>query len=772
MLALLALNTKADSDAIGKEYFKYSTLPQLSNKTVVDYAWRNADGLIIAQSNKLFLLKDGTKQWTEISAEPVVISKSAMTVNSAGKLYVVDGVKVFTLEYSDGKIVQKNLKDLPFALSKGKVVVSGGKLYVAGLDAQGNNVFLCNSDKLKTWSTQNAKKVLIAQSQRRIYVFADEDGSGKLTAYEYNPNKDLWSSLAASDFAVNADKAFACGDAHILLLGKNNSKLGGLYITQKKWVQFDVTSFPQGDFALANDYKSFTVITPEGSYKSEAIFPGTKYGIWDHLIVAAFFIVMLWVGKYISKREKSENDFFRGGQRLPWWAVGLSMFATGASAISLMAMPAKAYTENWLYFSTGIIQLMFLPVTFFVVIPITRRLQFSSAFEYLEARFCKGLRIFGSVAFASTQILGRMATIMLLPSIALSAICGIPMEVSILIMGGVTTLYCMMGGFEAVVWTDVIQAFVMLLAMIMCVVWVFISLDSSGADAWQLIASENKLMMFDFSWDVAQPIIYILFIVMALNSIAPVGDQNFIQRVQAVHSEKAARKAVLTQLGVAIPLNACLFGLGTCLYLYYNANPADISPAMKADGIFPLFAAQKLPTGLAGVVVAALMAATMSTLSSALNSVSNIAVEDYVRKLKKNLTDHQALMWGKGLTVVLGIIGTALSLWLARSNATSIWDMVTMIMGVVFAPLGSMFILGVLTKRVNTVGIIAGFIAGISATLYCKYNLVLHPFFFGAIGLVPSLLVAYLVSLIVPGKQKDLTGLTVFSLPEKPEGYK
>ncbi|WDE97282.1 sodium/solute symporter [Lentisphaera profundi] len=772
-LALFTFNVKADSDAMNKEYFKYSTLAPLSSETAVDCAWHSAEGLIIVQDNKLSLLTDEAKQWTEINADPVIISKSTMTTSSEKKLYVVDGVKVFTLEYIEGGIVRKKIKDLPFPITQGDISVNNDKLYIAGLDAEGNNIFLCNGVKQKNWGIQKSTKVLTAQLKGSIYIFANEDSSGKLTAYEYNTNKNLWSTIGTSEFAIEAKQAFACGDAHILFLGKGHKQLDALYLDQKKWVQFDITSFPQSDFAIAHDYKSFTIISTEASYKVEAIFPKTKYGIWDHLIVGLFFFMMLWIGRHISKREKNGNDFFRGGQRLPFWAVGVSMFATSASAVSLMAQPAQAYTDNWLYFSIGIVQFLLLPVTFFVVIPITRRLQFSSAFEYLEARFCVGLRMFGSLTYAFMQLITRMAAIMLLPSIALSSVCGIPMEVSIIIMGVVTTLYCMMGGFEAVVWTDVIQAIVMLLAMIMCIIWVFMSLDSTAADAWQLISSENKLMMFDFSWDQAQPIIYIIFLSYTLQSIAvPIGDQNFIQRVQAVKSEKEARKAALTQLCVAIPLNACLFGLGTCLYLYYNANPADIAPAMKADGIFPLFAAQKLPTGLAGIVVAALMAATMSTLSSALNSVSNIAVEDYVRKFKKDLNDDQALLWGKGLTVALGIIGTGMALWLAQSNTTSIWDLILLILGVVFAPLSSMYLLGVLTKRVNTTGVIAGFIAGISATLYCQSNFTLHPFFFTPIGLIPSLAVAYLMSFIVPGQPKDLTGLTVFSLPEKPENYK
>lgn len=771
VLVLLPSGAMARDDAPQRECFDYSALPPLPNTGAVECAWGFPGGLAAVQEDKLFALADGSEQWVEADPGPLGISASAITTSAAGKLYVVDGMKVSTLEVIEDKLVRAELADLPVALRDGDAEVVGDTLYVAGLDLQGTSIFIAGSETVDAWSTLTTRRVLTAQSRGQIYVFSEEEETTGLAAYAYTPLNGGWKGLGVSEFALKAEEAFACGDAHILFPEKGTEKLAGLYITQKRWVHFDTESLPTSDFAVVSDYKSFTVFTPQGVRKAEAVFPGTKYGIWDHLIVAAFFILMLWMGKYFSKREKSEDDFFRGGHRLPWWAVGLSMFATGASAISLMAMPAKAYTENWIYFFGGPLQMLFLPVVFMVVIPIARRLNFSTAFEYLEARYCRPVRISGSVAFAATQILGRMATIMLLPSIALSAICGMPMHMSILIMGVVTTTYCMMGGLEAVIWTDVIQAVVMLVAMIMCVIWVFISLDVPGSEAMGLVWAERKLVMMDFSWDVTQPIIYIILLTSALNSLVGLGDQNFIQRVQAVPTEKEARKAVATQLFVAVPLNACLFGLGTCLFVYYHYNAADISPAMKADGIFPLFAAQKLPTGLAGVVVAALMAATMSTLSSALNSVSNIAVEDYVRRFKQDLTDHQALLWGKGMTVALGVIGTGLSLWLARSNTTSIWDMIMVIMGVAFSPMGSMFLLGVLTTRVHTGGIVAGFAAGISVTLYCKYNLTLHPFFFGMLGLIPSIVVAYVVSSIFPRKTpRDLTGLTVFSLPPKADG--
>jgi SSS family transporter len=748
----------AEPLAVAKdEYFRVSEIVDRSESEVPTVAWRDHGGLNLQVDGVFLRQANGGRQFTEIPGGAPAIAPSAVTTSANGKLYVIDGAEVFTLQVTGGRVSRSKLGELPMPVQNGSAVISREKLYVAGQDNAGRNAFL------------RAEKVLLAESQGVVYLFADEDGSGRLHVYAYNPNLRLWSTVGVSEHPVRAETAFSCGNAHILFLGKEMEHLTGYYITQKKWVAFPLPLLPSGPFVVAAEHSFFSLITDRGASKIEAILPGTKYGLFDHLIVASFFVLMLWIGKHFSKRERSEDDFFRGGQRLPWWAVGLSLFATGASAISLMAMPAKAYTENWIYFTGGLFQLLFLPVTFLYIMPIARRLRFGSAFQYLEARFSPSVRMLGSLIYVALQIFGRMATIMLLPALALTTICGIPMEISIVLMGVITTIYCTMGGFEAVVWTDAIQAVVMLLAMILCAGWILFSLNLPASDAWQLVAAEDKLRLADFGWDVTQPIIYILFVNGLLTVFGQLGDQNFIQRVQATRSERETKLAIFAQLGVAIPLNACLFALGTLLFLYYNGNPSAISPAMKADSIFPLFAAQALPTGLAGLVVAALMAATMSTLSSALNSVSNICVEDYVRRIRSNLSDRGAYLWGKGLTLFFGVFGTGLALVLARTNLVSILDMIILIAGILFSPMTGVFMLGILTRRTTSSGAWAGMVAGIGGAYYCNTAFVLSPFFFSAISISLCMITGYVFSLLLPSDRRDLAGLTIYSLPKNIE---
>jgi SSS family transporter len=765
-----ALLTLAPTLATGaptgsSDAFSIREAQALGGETFPAVAWRTAGGLVAEQAGRYLLLNDRTGQWTEINGTPLKVKRSAITTAANGMLHVIDGRTRVTLSLARGRVVREDEEGLPVSLRLGGAVFSRGSLYAAGLAEDGQPVFTRDSVELPVWSKDPFTRLLMAESGGSIYVFTGDDKSGRLNAYVYEPSKSSWSALGCSPFDVPGDKAFSCGDAHIIVLG--GGKMAAFYATQKLWVEYQLPDLPTGQFALAHDHTRFDVVTPELTRTFEAVFPATKYGLFDHSIVIAFFLVMLWIGKALSKQEKSEGDFFRGGQRLPWWALGLSLFATGASAISLMAMPAKAYTENWIYLSMGFMQILMLPLLFGVLLPIARRLQFKTAFEYLEVRFSHSVRILGNLKYILFSIFGRMATIMVLPSIALSAICGMPVEVSIIVMGVVTTIYCMMGGFEAVVWTDVVQAVVVLLAMILCAVWILVSLDTSVPDAWQLIAVENKLQIADFSWDITQPIIYIILITTVFDSFGALSNQNFIQRVQATHTENDARKAIVTQLAVAVPMNVLLFGLGTLFFLYYNTKPEEITPAMKADGIFPLFAAQNLPTGLAGIVVAALMAATMSTLSSAINSVANVGVEDYIRRFKPDLSDWGALCWGKGLTLFLGLLGTGIALWLVQSNMTSVWDMFILIAGIFFAPMTGVYMLGLLTTRANTIGAWSGMIIAIGASLYVQQNLTLHPFFFGPISITICFVSGYLVSLLFSPPTRDLAGCTIYSLPPK-----
>lgn len=688
----------------------------------------------------------------------------------------ISGRDVFHVELKDGRADAAKLPELPVLLIHAGAATAGGELYVAG-GQDGGSLALLKLNLAKPDSGWTAcstapagagSRPVMASLQAMLYVAGcGDNGTGSCS---YNPARDEWTPLASAKEDMRGFIGISCGNDHLLFFNANrpDDRILAYYRITDTW--FELGRLPQAVRAVgaASSGVEFSVLTETTVFSGKALLKSTKYGVWDHLVVALLVIALVAVGIFFSKKETTSGDYFRAGKRIPWWAAGLSLFACGASAISLMAMPGKSFAENWVYFSiTLYIVLLQIPLVLLVYIPIARRLNISTANEYLERRFSLPIRMMGFVIFSLYQILARSAAILLLPAIAISAIFGLPIEQSILIMGVVSTIYVTLGGLEAVIWTDVLQAVVMLAAVLVCAIWAFFSIDMTAPVAIEALSGLGKLRLFDFSFDWTAPVFLILFSNVIALSLGMIGDQTFIQRVQCTHDEKESRKAFLTQMAVAVPMNFVLFALGTLLFLFYRTRPESISPAMKADGIFPFFAAQHLPPGMAGFVVAALLAATMSTVSGAINSVANLGVEDVYRRFFPKATDRRCMVIGRTLTVSLGVFSTLAALLLAQGSLLSVWDLALMISGMVIAPVSGIFVLGIFTLRANSTGAWAGTVASILATVYAKLFLNLHAMAFLTVGVFTCIVVGYLASFFAPKSNKDLDGLTVYTILEK-----
>ena len=666
-------------------------------------------------------------------------------------------------------------KILPSLPTRNEVAVStyfDGHLYVIA-----DHQLLCLNvlEALAKWeviavvpSEMGVFHSLVASTEGLFLIGA---GSNETYSYAYNLQQGLWQHRAAAPFDLSHHVATPCGHDHILYFNQKTADktIFSYHKATDSWIKIGELPNPCQVVAVGSSGTEFTLYGKTQVLSGTAVLKATKYGWVDHLVVVLLIGVLVGVGLYCSQKEKSSGDYFRGGQKIPWWAAGLSFFATGASAISLMAMPGKAFAENWIYFSSVFFVIIIqLPLAVWVYIPVARRLKIPTANDYLERRFGLAARMLGFVSYSLNQMLGRMASILLLPALAISAIFGMEMQYSILIMGVVTTIFVTMGGLEAVIWTDVLQAIIMLVAVLVCFGFALVALDLGATDSMALLTNLDKLKMFDFRWDWQAPVVIVLFLNLFASVLGMIGDQNFIQRVQCTPSEKESRKMLYTALAVAIPMNFFLFALGTILFLFYATRAESLSPALKSDSIFPFFAAQNLPAGLAGFVVVALLAATISTVSSAMNSVANLGVEDIYRRFSKSATDQQCLKVGRILTLALGVFGTGSALLLANmSDLKSIWDLFIMITGMVLAPITGIFVLGIFTRRANNYGIWSGTITAILANCYVKYQMDLHPMVYIVVGVFSCVIIGYIVSLLTPKIEKNLEGLTVFSLLKK-----
>ena len=686
-------------------------------------------------------------------------------------LNIEDGVfqiRATQVQLVDSSGVAK-LPDLPDPFHALTSAFEDDVLYVIGKEGF---VKLALNDGLLEWSACEMVATQLGQQPALVAIgkklFLSGAGENGLETFVYDCIHDNWQARAMAPQSLNGYIGAACGNDHLLYFNSTSeaSAIFGYYQITDSWSIIGELPRPFQVRAVGAQGTQFNLYNSNVVLSGEAILIPTKYGWVDHLVVALLIFLMIAVGIYYSKKEKSNSDYFRGGKRIPWWAAGLSLFATGASAISLMAMPGKAYAENWIYMSISFfVVIIQIPLLLLVYIPVARRLNISTANEYLERRFGLPVRMLGFVGFSLNQILARMASILLLPALAISAIFGMPMEYSILIMGVATTIFVTMGGLEAVIWTDVLQAIIMLVAVILCSIYAFVALEFDSFAAADVLNNLDKLKMFDFSFNWQGPVVLVLALNTLVSCLGIISDQNFIQRVQCTQDEKESRKAVYTQLAIAVPMNLVLFTLGTLLFLFYVTRSESLSPALKPDSIFPYFAAQNLPTGMAGFVVVALLAATMSTVSSAMNSVANLGVEDVYRRFAKGATDAKCLKVGRYLTFFLGVFGTAAALALASMNSLqSIWDLFLMITGMILAPITGIFVLGIFTTRTNNTGIFFGTMASILANYYAKFHMEVHALVYLVIGLFFCVIVGYFASYLKPSSTRDLEGLTVYSL--------
>lgn len=485
-------------------------------------------------------------------------------------------------------------------------------------------------------------------------------------------------------------------------------------------------------------------------------------------VLIVYLLGMLGIGFYFSRRGvKSTERFFRGSQKLPWWAVGLSIYATMLSAITFMAIPAKAYTEDWSYFFANIAILAVAPLVIAVFLPFFRRLNVTSAYEYLERRFNTPVRLFGSASFLLLQI-GRMAIVLFLPAIALATVSTLDVYLCILLMATLCIIYTMIGGIEAVVWTDVVQTFVLLGGAIASLIVVVFSANGGVSGVVEVAVADRKFFQDTtwFSMDLAVASIAVIFIGSFFqNLITYTASQDVVQRYMTTSDIQKARKSIWTNALLALPGTAIFFLLGTALYVFYKLHPERLAADIGNDQILPLFVVNELPIGIAGLVIAAIMAASQSTLSSSLNSVAAVWMTDFQPMIRRGRTvsDERNLFLAKFLVVVVGLFVTAVAFILASMDIASLWDAFIVVIGLTGGGLGGLFSLGILTRRAHGYGALTGALVSIMVLALVRSQTEISFFLFGAIGMLTCFGVGYIVSIIFPARKRDLNGLTVYT---------
>ena len=504
-----------------------------------------------------------------------------------------------------------------------------------------------------------------------------------------------------------------------------------------------------------------------------------KFGATAWAVVGVYALLMVAMAVYFIRKKKDENDYFRGGNRIPWYVAGMSIFATMLSSITFIAIPTQAYLQDWRYFVMAFFIIGMAPVAIYYYLPFFCRLGITSAYEYLEKRFNLGVRLFGSAAFVVFMVC-RVAVVTLLPAIALNAVTGISIDACILICGILTMIYCSLGGLEAVIWSDFVQGIVLMGGAVSVLVLLILKTGPDGAHFstfWNVATSCEKTRMWDFRLLFTQPVFWVVAVQGLISNLSSyTSDQCVIQRYIATPDENATKRSLWFNGCMSVFAQIVFYGIGTALFAFYHTNPTAMDVTMpKGDSVLPIFMATEMPPWLAGLVIAAVFAATISTLSANLSSASTAVVTDFIKRFKPNIPGKAQIRCGQVCTYVVGVVGIFAALTLARMESSALFDNFNKYIAMLTAGLTGLFFMGVFIPRIKGVAAVLGLAANYFVCFSCEilhcdvFGLKFHPFLLGGIGLVVCVAVAYIASFLLREKGRDLAGLTLKTL-KKPSG--
>lgn len=514
---------------------------------------------------------------------------------------------------------------------------------------------------------------------------------------------------------------------------------------------------------------------------SSAILSGGLSAI-DAVVLAGYLAAMLVMGFRIARKNSSTEDFFVGGRDLPSWAVGISLIASLLSTITYLGMPSEMFRTGIGFLTRQLGIPLVLVIVWLLWIPFFMRLQLTSAYEYLERRFNYPTRVIAAV-FCICLLLGWMAVVVLTASGAMVEIANLrlgwffspdqadaDMHAVILGIGLFSVLYTTLGGLRAVVWTDVVQFFVLLSG----------AFFTMGVVAWQTESGLSDWLAFSrgytfekvewFSWDVTnRSTVFSISIGMFFWHACTHGaNQVALQRYFSVKDVGAARRSFLVNALSSIGLGILLAGVGLSL-MYFVLNDGFVSGEMlqtqeellssdvdvrtvAQKRIFPQFIRLYLPAGMRGLVIAALFAAAMSTIDSGANSISTIVTVDFLRPNRKTtLTADGELRLARYLTASMGLIIVAVTVWLYHlSKETNIIDLCQRGFNCFLGPLGGIFVLGMFSRRATPATVIPAVLVGEAVGIGGSYSMDLFGIPFSTHLVVPaSWFATVMVSLVL-----------------------
>lgn len=440
---------------------------------------------------------------------------------------------------------------------------------------------------------------------------------------------------------------------------------------------------------------------------------------FDWIVIGLYFVVMFFIGMFFAKRTKSTDDYFKAGGRVPALVTAMSIYATALSSISFIAIPASVYNNSWLLGMAPLGIILMVLWAAYTFVPFFRRVNVTTAYEYLGRRFDNSFRLIGSLTFILFHVV-RMAIVIYLPTLAIQQVVPTLNPVLITIVVSIFCVaYTSMGGIEAVLWSDAIQTVVLLLGAFLVIIVGFSSAPEGVGQGFKLLADDGKIISPNFfSLDLAKSSIWVMIVGGFVNSIySYVGSQDIVQRYATNKDEHEAKKSLFMNVPLLCTSIVIFIGMGSALYIYFHFKAA-LPENINGNAILPYFIVNALPVGISGIVIAAIFAAAQSTVSSSLNSVSTCMTADILEYFKSGMEDKSKLKFARVSSWIVGIFSTLLAIYFIYNGQGDMFLYFQAITGLLGGPIAGVFLIGIFFDKVESKAVWIGFIVSVIIAFY------------------------------------------------------
>jgi SSS family solute:Na+ symporter len=496
------------------------------------------------------------------------------------------------------------------------------------------------------------------------------------------------------------------------------------------------------------------------------------------MVMLAYLAATAGMAVYFSNRNKNTETYFVGNRGFGGWALGISMLGTIVSSVTFLALPAAAYVLDWRQLAVNLPLPFVAVVAVLVFVPMFRHGRMTTAFEYLGLRYGRLSRLYGTVSFIVMQVI-RSAQVLFLMALPIQFLTGLPIHTVIVATGVFVALYTVIGGITAVIWTTVAQTVVMLAGGVVCVAYVVTALPGGLGEVIDVGMAHQKFSLGSLDWDLTQRTFWTVALLGVVNWLAIYGgDQNMVQRYVSARSTREAKKAVVVYTVLALPIWALFFFVGTSLFAFYQAFPDAKAAGLAADEVLPYFILSRIPDGLSGLIIAAIVAAAMSTLGACINAVATVTVVDLLKPfLTRGRSDRFHLAAALAVAALASVLIIVCALFFMVIPKESMNDLSLIVTSVFGGCLMGLFLLGFFTRRVDGFAANCALVVTVALNLYLGLGVLgvlpeaarvpIHSYWVGALVNLCFMAVAYLIALLRRPRVTALEGLTVWTVEKK-----